>query len=320
VEVAQAGAAESESSFEVADAGFDTDAPVAHSPEGSGVFVFSPGVAEGAAALQADMSDAEGGQGLVVGGGAEAAVADHGGRGASGGLDDLFNGRDQLTGVAGVALVDLVERDEAALVFGDQGGVAELGGVLGFALADRAGGSAAAGLVLLCRAVMDAMSDDTVSGWIGSPQAVVKTWPFSLFSAPFHASPAARRSAFCRFRWFLRTWTVSASMLTTRDRPLFVVPSMRSPATNAAEPAMVICLPSRSTSHHRRLSSSPRRAPVYAAMWKKADRRCALATLRKVRSCAASQTLPGPGRCVLGRFARSTGLDDSDRRGADAEQ
>ena len=36
----------------------------------------------------------------------------------------------------------------------------------------------------------------------------------------------------------------------------------RSPATKAAEPAMVICFPSRSMSHHLRLSSSPRRAPV----------------------------------------------------------
>ncbi len=56
------------------------------------------------------------------------------------------------------------------------------------------------GFALLCRAVIDAMRDDTVSGWIGSPQAVVKTWPLSLFSAPFHPSPAAMRSAFCRCR------------------------------------------------------------------------------------------------------------------------
>lgn len=139
VEVAQVGAAQSESSLEVADAGFDSDPPVAYSPKRSGVFVFASGLAEGAAALQADMSDAEGGQGLVVGGGAEAAVADHGGGTMAGRVDDLLDGGEKLGSVAGVALVDLVEREEAGLVFGDQGGVAELGWVLGLALADRAG-------------------------------------------------------------------------------------------------------------------------------------------------------------------------------------
>ncbi|MEV0351500.1 hypothetical protein AB0H88_37490 [Nonomuraea sp. NPDC050680] len=51
-------------------------------------------------------------------------------------------------------------------------------------------------------------------------------------------------SSACIFRWLLRTWAVCSSMLTMRFRPLFVVPSMRSPSMKAAEPVMVSCLPS----------------------------------------------------------------------------
>ena len=49
------------------------------------------------------------------------------------------------------------------------------------------------------------------------------------------------------------TATVSSSMETTRARPLLVVPLTRSPPITAADPAMVIFLPSRSMSFYRRV-------------------------------------------------------------------
>lgn len=79
-EVAEAGAAESEGAFEVADPGFDADAPVPHRAEGAGAFVFAAGLAWCPRTLQAGPLDAEFGQGLVVRGGAKAAVADEGAR------------------------------------------------------------------------------------------------------------------------------------------------------------------------------------------------------------------------------------------------
>lgn len=89
---------------------------------------------------------------------------------------------------------------------------------------------------------------------------------------------------------------VSSSMETTRVRPLLVVPLTRSPAITAREPAMVIFLLSRPMFLHCRLSSSPRRAPVYAATWKNANSRCCSAVTKNARSCGHSTlTLIFPG-------------------------
>jgi len=67
------------------------------------------------------------GQGLVVGGGPEAAVGDHRARRPAGDTDHPPDDRHQPRRVGRVALVDLVVGDEPALVFGQQRGVAELG-------------------------------------------------------------------------------------------------------------------------------------------------------------------------------------------------
>src|SRR5215207_4091651 len=73
----QPGAAQPEAALEVADAGLDADPPVAQPPEGPGSLHRQPRLAGRAVALQADPLDAQGFQRLVVGGGAEPAVADH---------------------------------------------------------------------------------------------------------------------------------------------------------------------------------------------------------------------------------------------------
>ena len=65
---------------------------------------------------------------------------------------------------------------------------------------------------------------------------------------------------------------------------------------------MVRFLASRSMSVQRRLSSSPRRAPVYAATWKKANSRCCLAVARNARSWATVQTVSGSWACARGRL------------------
>jgi hypothetical protein len=59
-----------------------------------------------------------------------------------------------------------------------------------------------------------------------------------------------------------RTVMVPSSRLTMRFLPLLVVPSMRAPSMNDAEPLMTSYFASRSMSDHRRWSSSPRRALV----------------------------------------------------------
>ena len=66
------------------------------------------------------------------------------------------------------------------------------------------------------------------------------------------------------------------------------------PPITAVEP-VTRTSPSRSMSLQRRLSSSPRRAPVYAASWKKANSRCCLAVARNARSWAGVHTVPGSG-------------------------
>jgi hypothetical protein len=73
----QPSAPQPECAFDVADAGLDADPPVAQPPEPPGPLQRQPGLAWGAGALQPDVLDPERFQGLVVGGGAEAAVADH---------------------------------------------------------------------------------------------------------------------------------------------------------------------------------------------------------------------------------------------------
>ena len=138
-QAAQPGAAQPKATLEVADARFDADPPVAQPPERAGAFQLAPGGAGGAGTLQPDPPDAELGQGAVVGGEPEAAVGDHCGWWAAVSCGYSANGGEQLEGVGRVALVELVVGDEAALVLGQQQGVAELGRAAGFALADRAG-------------------------------------------------------------------------------------------------------------------------------------------------------------------------------------
>jgi len=96
------------------------------------------GPCPGAVARQPDPRHAQLGQGTVVGGAAEATVADHGARHPAGDRNDPLDGGDELGCVWRVALLQLVVGDEAALVFAEQQGVAELSRMLGLALADRA--------------------------------------------------------------------------------------------------------------------------------------------------------------------------------------
>jgi hypothetical protein len=93
----------------------------------------------GAVALQPDPLDAQRLHRLVVGGGAEAAVSHHRARWPAGHADDPLDGGHELGSVGRVALLELVVGDEAALVLGHEQGVAELGRVLGLALADWTG-------------------------------------------------------------------------------------------------------------------------------------------------------------------------------------
>src|SRR5512132_3856103 len=74
---AQAGAAQPEAALEVADPGLDADPPVPQPPEGPSPLRRQPRPARGAGALQPDPLDPKRCQRLVVGGGAEPAVADH---------------------------------------------------------------------------------------------------------------------------------------------------------------------------------------------------------------------------------------------------
>ncbi len=94
-----------------------------------------------AGALQPDAPDAELGQGAVVGGGGEpkAAVGDHGARRPASQRGHSTHGREQLWGVGRVALGRLMVGDKAALVLGQQQGVAELGRAARLTLADRPG-------------------------------------------------------------------------------------------------------------------------------------------------------------------------------------
>ena len=63
-----------------------------------------------------------------------------------------------------------------------------------------------------------------------------------------HSGPAVSRSSTCRARCSFITWTVPGPMLTVRDRPVSVVPSIRVPPTTAADPLMRISALARSTS------------------------------------------------------------------------
>jgi hypothetical protein len=79
------------------------------------------------------------GQRTVVGGSPEPAVTDHRPRHPTGELRDPLHRWHQLRRVRWVALLQLVVADEPAFLLGHQQGVAELGGALRLALADRAG-------------------------------------------------------------------------------------------------------------------------------------------------------------------------------------
>jgi hypothetical protein len=89
--------------------------------------------------LQPDAPNAELGQRTIIGGGAKAAVADHGASHPTGELGDAVDRGDQLWPIRWVALLELVVGDKTTLVFCHQQGVAELGRMLRLALADRAG-------------------------------------------------------------------------------------------------------------------------------------------------------------------------------------